>query len=598
MNGKNMVSKDIFTDAHEAVCDACKEALKVSGDQLARVEMTPAKDLKHGHMTSNAAMVFARELKSKPRDLAEKLLPLLQKNKMFDTVEIAGPGFINFTIKNVILQESIRSALNEGVRNFGSSAVGKGVRMNVEYVSANPTGPLHVGHCRGAVVGDTLARLLERCGYEVVREYYINDAGTQVRALSWATYWRYLEALGHPISAEEFDKLTPNGLQYQGDYLIPVAKKLVELFGDSLCDGGKPLPENAWLEKVKRVALDEMMASIREDLKLLNIHQEKFVSEDQILKDGTVKKALDGLEKQGLLYKGTLEPPKGKLPDDWEPREQTLFRSTKFGDDVDRAIYKSDGTNTYFANDVGYHADKLSRSDHLIDIWGADHGGYVTRMKAVINALDKNKKIEILLCQIVRVMRNGEPVKMSKRAGTFVTLRSLVDEVGSGAVRFTMLTRKADAQMDFDLQKVVEKTRDNPVFYVQYAHARCCSVLRHAQEIFSAKELEPEALAKVDISALTAPEETELMFHFASFSRTLKSAAETRDPHRITLYATDLASKFHALWNRGRDNKALRFIDEKDKQGTYAHLALVKATATVLAAALDVLGVEPVEEMS
>nr|WP_240810620.1 arginine--tRNA ligase [Formicincola oecophyllae] len=582
------------------VTEALRQVVPVLDDTvMERIEVTPTRDPSHGDMATNAALLSAKAARRKPRDIAEGLMAALAQDPWIERMEVAGPGFLNITLKPALWQGVAATVLRQGEGRFGRSAMGRGVRANVEYVSANPTGPMHVGHCRGAVVGDALAGLLEAAGYDVTREYYINDAGTQVRALTWAAYWRYLEAIGHPVEAEAFGALAPNGLQYQGDYLVPVGQALRERFGASLAgpDGAPAAPET-WYDKVKPVVLDAMMAAIKRDLEDLGIKHDRFTSEAAMLEGGTVEEAIKRLEGKGLLYQGVLEPPKGKLPDDWEPRPQTLFRATDFGDDVDRALRKADGTNTYFANDVGYHADKASRSDLLIDVLGADHGGYVSRMRAAVKALSEGKTgFEVVLCQIVRVMKDGQPMRMSKRAGTFVTLRDLLEEVGRDAVRFTMLTRKADAQMDFDLDAVVAQSRDNPVFYVNYAHARCRSVMRTAAERLGAEAVTDQALAEADLSLLKAPEELALLRRLAAWPRQVEAAATAREPHRLATYCVDLASDFHVLWNKGREDTALRFIQEDDQAATKAHLALVEATAVGLRAALGVLGVKPAEEL-
>ncbi|QDH16087.1 arginine--tRNA ligase [Oecophyllibacter saccharovorans] len=568
-------------------------------ETLARIEVTPTRDPAHGDMATNAALLAAKPLRRKPAEIAAALVGRLAELPQVEKAEVAGPGFVNLTLRPQVLQEVGRIVLQQGPQAFGRSGLGAGKRVNIEYVSANPTGPLHVGHCRGAVVGDALANLLEKAGYEVTREYYVNDAGNQVTALAWAAYWRYLQAIGRPVEAETFAQLAPSGLQYQGDYLIPVGQALAEKYGASLApESGSVAPVELWFDKVRALTLAHMMAAIREDLAALGITHEVFSSEAEVLASGDVDRAISALEGAGLLYEGVLEPPKGKLPDDWEARPQTLFRSTDFGDDTDRALRKSDGSNTYFANDVGYHARKARGADMLIDVLGADHGGYVSRMKAAVAALTQNHtEFDVLVCQIVRIMKNGQPVRMSKRAGTFVTLRDLLDEVGRDAVRFTMLTRKADAQMDFDLDAVVAQTRDNPVFYVNYAHARCRSVLRHGAEKYGADQVSDSALAGADLSDLTAPEELAVLRRIAAFPRQVEAAAQAREPHRIATYCIDLAADFHALWNRGREEAALRFIQEDAPQASKARLALVAATAATLRAGLDILGVEPVEEM-
>ncbi|GBQ17727.1 arginine--tRNA ligase [Komagataeibacter rhaeticus] len=572
---------------------------------LARVEVTPTRDPAHGDLATNAALVISKAARRRPAEIAAGLVTALATVPGIARAEVAGPGFVNMHLTPAVWQGVARAVLAAG-EGYGTSTAGNGVKVNVEYVSANPTGPMHVGHCRGAVVGDVLANLLAKAGYAVTKEYYINDAGAQVIALAWATYWRYLQALGTSVGEAEFAQSVPGGaIQYGGDYLVSVGRALAERHGDALAAPGlRPAEPALWLDTVKTEAVDTMMGMIREDLAALGVHHDVFTSEAKILADGETDRAIAALDAKGLIYEGVLEPPKGKLPDDWEARPQTLFRSTEFGDDVDRPLRKSDGSNTYFANDIGYHADKIRRgADVLVDVWGADHGGYVTRMKAAVAALatDGRPVLDVLLCQIVRIVRDGQPVRMSKRAGTFVTLRDLIDEVGRDAVRFTMLTRKADAQMEFDLDQVVAQSRDNPVFYVQYAHARCRSVLRAAAEMVEKGVFDlsttPASLGDADLSGLTSDAELALLRRMAQWPRMVESAASAHEPHRIAFYLNELASDFHALWNRGRDDATLRFLQEHDVATTRMKLALVEATATVLRSGMKVLGVQPVEEM-
>lgn len=549
---------------------------------LARVEVTPTKDSAHGDMATNAAMIAAKPAGKNPRDLAAGLVEKLSTHQGILKAESAGPGFVNLTLAPSLLLAQLPVILQRA-EAYGQSKT-RQRKINVEYVSANPTGPLHVGHCRGAVVGDALANLLTKAGYDVVKEYYINDAGAQVIALARSAYVRYLEAIKHPTQV--YIESVPGGMQYGGDYLVPIGAALASEYGNKFADA----PEDEWLTLFRDFAIARMMDMIRDDLAALGVHHDVFSSERSFVESGGVARGLQALRDKGLVYRGILEPPKGKTPDDWEPREQELFRSTAFGDDVDRPIAKSDGSYTYFANDIAYHADKIARgADDLIDVWGADHGGYVKRMQAAVKALQDGQgaRLDVVLCQIVKVMKNGEPVKMSKRAGTFVELRDLIDEVGPDAVRFLMLMRKADAQMEFDLSAAVAQTRENPVFYVQYAHARCRSVLRAA----------PESSGEIDFSCLNAPEELALLRRLITWPRLIEQAAEAREPHRVAFYSYELASDFHALWNAGRDNAALRFIQPENPVESAARVGLVAATAIVLRSALAVLGVKPVEEM-
>lgn len=567
-------------------------------DILDRVELTPTKDPLHGDMATNGALLAGKPARRKPRDIADALAERLRQQEGIASADAAGPGFVNITLSPVIYQKLLPKILRQGAA-YGASVIGGNKRVNVEYVSANPTGPMHVGHCRGAVVGDALARLLQKAGFDVIKEYYINDAGAQVTALTWMVYWRYLQKIGTSLSEEEFAEKTPSGLQYMGDYLLPVAATLVETFGDSLATPEKTVaPNSQWFDTVRRTVLDAMMSQIRADLEALGIKHDVFSSEADVYARGGVDRAINTLQEKGLIYEGVLEPPKGKTPDDWEPRPQTLFKSSSFGDDVDRALRKSNGENTYFANDVGYHRQKASKADLLIDVLGADHGGYVSRMRAAVEALtDGQTAFEVVICQIVRILKAGVPMRMSKRAGNFVTLRDLLDEVGKDAVRFTMLTRKADAQMDFDLDLVIAQTRDNPVFYVQYAHARCCSVMRAGRDMFGVEE---GVLLDGTVDALhSIDSESELAVirRMASFPRMIEGAALAREPHRVAYYCGELAADFHALWNKGREDTTLRFLREDDKSASLAKLALVAAVAQVLRCGLDILGVTPVKEM-
>ena len=594
------MSHDLYARMREHVLEALRGlAADLPDDVAARVEVSPARDPAHGDMATNAAMVAAKALRMPPPKIAAALVAHLGEAPDVAEVQIAGPGFVNIRVEKPALRALLPIILHQG-EAYGDSRLGQGTRVNVEYVSANPTGPMHIGHCRGAVVGDSLANLLAKAGYAVTKEYYINDAGAQVTALAWAAYWRYLQAIGTPLSEEEFSAQVPGGLQYRGAYLIPVGEDLARRHGTALAlpDKGIAAPET-WIDLVRDGTVAAMMAEVREDLALLGVQQDVFSSERSLVENGTADATIDRLAANGMIYEGVLEPPKGKTPDDWEPRPQTLFRSTRFGDDVDRPLRKSDGSNTYFANDIGYHADKLDRGfDVLIDVFGADHGGYVPRMRAAVLALSGGAaRFEAVLCQIVHVMRGGQAVRMSKRAGSYVTLRDLIEEVGRDAVRFTMLTRKADAQMEFDLDQAIAQTRDNPAFYVQYAHARCRSVLRAAVDMFGIEAVEPLALAQTPLDSLDDEAELSLLRRIATWPRTVESAAQAREPHRIAFFLYDLAGDFHMLWNRGKDDATLRFLLPDQPAETMARLALVAATAIVIRSGLGVMGVTPVEEM-
>ncbi|MFV0474949.1 MAG: arginine--tRNA ligase [Pikeienuella sp.] len=569
----------------EAVLDAlvAQGELKPGLDRAA-VTVEPPRDAAHGDMATNAAMALARPAGLNPRALAGLLAPLLEADPRVEAAEIAGPGFINLRLSPELWLGAVSAALRAGA-DFGRSDAGAGRRVNVEYVSANPTGPLHVGHARGAVFGDALAGLLDFAGWKVTREYYINDGGAQVDVLARSAHHRYQEAHGREV------EIAP-GL-YPGDYLAPVGEALRAKFGDSLLDA----PEEEWLPLVREFAIGRMMDLIREDLAAFGVRMDLFQSEKALYSAGKIDAALKALEERGLIYEGVLAPPKGKTPEDWEPREQTLFRSTAYGDDVDRPVKKSDGSWTYFAPDIAYHYDKIERGyDLLIDVFGADHGGYVKRMKAAVAALSEGKTpLDVKLCQLVKLFKNGEPYKMSKRAGTFVTLRDVVDEVGPDVARFTMLTRKNDAPLDFDFAKAQEQSKDNPVFYVQYANARVHSVLRAAAEQGIA--CDEATLAAADLSGLDHPAWVELAKKLAEWPRLVETAAHHHEPHRVAFYLYDLASVFHALWNRGRDETRLRFLQEGDEAGAPARLAAIRAVSVVISAGLGILGVAPVTEM-
>lgn len=582
---------NIFTQIRNNIIETL-ETLEKSGKipaglNTSRLVAEPPRDAAHGDAATNAAMILAGQAGMKPREFAEILAAELKNLPIVESVEIAGPGFVNLRLSKAFWDNCLKDILEKG-NSFGASDMGKGQKKNVEFVSANPTGPMHIGHSRGAVFGDALAALLEKAGYEVTREYYINDAGAQVDVLARSVYLRYREALG-----EEIGKI-PEGL-YPGEYLIAVGKELAEKDGPKWLDK----PEEDWLAYFRGFAINKMMDMIRDDLAALGIKFDVFSSERALVESGKVEEVIEFLRGKGLIYEGVLEPPKGKLPDDWEPRPQTLFKATLFGDDVDRALKKSNGFQTYFASDMAYHLDKYRRGfDDMIDVWGADHAGYVKRMMAAVKALTDGKaKLDVKLCQMVNLMCNGEPMKMSKRAGRFVTLRDMVDAVGKDVMRFIMLTRKNDAHLDFDVEKVKEQSKDNPVFYVNYAFARACSVRRRAGEMFPEKDLSLPALAKADFSLLTDEAEIALIRQLADFPRQIEIAAAAHEPHRIAYYLNDTAAAFHGLWNKGRDNTELRFLEQEKPELSLARLALVEAAATVIRSGLDVFGVIPAEEM-
>ena len=555
-----------------------------SGLDFAAVAVEPPRDAAHGDMATNAAMVLAKPAGQPPRVIAEKLAARLQGRGGIASAEVAGPGFLNLRLVPESWQSVVRSALVEG-RDFGRSDLGRGLKVNVEFVSANPTGPMHVGHTRGAVFGDALAALLDFAGHEVTREYYINDGGAQVDVLARSAYERYREACGLEPEIRE-------GL-YPGDYLIPVGEALKAKYGDSLLER----PEADWLVDVRDFATAAMMQMIRDDLALLGVKMDVYSSEKALYGTGKIEGAIDRLRDMGLIYEGTLEPPKGKLPEDWEEREQTLFRSTAHGDDVDRPVKKSDGSWTYFAPDIAYHFDKVTRGfDQLIDILGADHGGYVKRLKAVVSALSDGKvPLEVKLIQLVKLFKNGEPFKMSKRAGTFVTLRDVVEQAGADVTRFVMLTRKNDAALDFDFDKVLEQSKDNPVWYVQYAHARVSSVIRKAGEAGIAAD--DATLGQADLTKLSHDSELALARKIAEWPRLVEIAARGQEPHRVAFYLYELASDLHAHWNRGNDDTSLRFIQDGDAATSQAKIALARAAGVVISAGLGILGVTPAEEM-
>jgi arginyl-tRNA synthetase len=583
------------------ICAALAAAGKLPpGLDTSRIAVEPPREAAHGDVATNAALVLAGPAKSKPRTLATLLAGHLLDTAGVATAEVAGPGFINLRLSKAFWLARLAEILEAGV-GYGDSSFGGGRKVNVEYVSANPTGPLHVGHGRGAVVGDALASLLEKAGFAVTREYYVNDAGGQVDKLARAAYWRYLQALGDragpgidgPGAADRFAADTPP--EYRGDYLVSVGEALAARHGESLV--GKP--EEEWLAPVREHVVGEMMALIEDDLSALGVVFDVVSSERALVEAGGVEATLATLQDRGLIYTGVLEPPKGKLPDDWEPRPQTLFRSTAFGDDVDRPLQKSDGSWTYFASDIAYHLDKHRRGfPVLIDVWGADHGGYVKRMQAAVKAVTAGQaELDVKLCQMVNLLDAGQPVRMSKRAGTYVTLREVLDRVGRDVFRFIMLTRRNDAPLEFDFEKVTEQSRDNPVFYVQYAHARCHSVIRHAAAEMGAEVTADAALAAADLARLTDPAELDLIKAMAAWPRLVEGAAEAHEPHRIAFYLQDLAGLFHLLWTKGKDDAELRFVTPADRSLTLARLALVRAVQVVLASGLKVIGVEPVEEL-
>ena len=585
-------TQHLFANVLARVHAVCAAELG-AGTDLSRVVVEPPKDPTHGDMATNAAMVLAKEARTKPRELAEKIANRLRTDEVIASVDVAGPGFINLTLKPPVWADTLRAVLRQG-SFYGQSAVGAGEKVNVEYVSANPTGPMHVGHCRGAVFGDALASLLQFAGFDVTREYYINDAGAQVDVLARSAFLRYREALGENIGE------IPEGL-YPGDYLKPVGQALSAEYGDKLLT----MPEGGWLPIVRARAIAMMMEAIKGDLAALTIRQDVFFSERSLIETGNnrVAQTIDFLRSKGDVYEGRLPPPKGGPIEDYEDREQTLFRATAFGDDVDRPLIKSDGSYTYFASDIAYHRDKFDRGfRNLVDVWGADHGGYVKRVEAAIKAVTSGKAtLDVKIVQLVKLLRNGEPVKMSKRSGDFVTLREVVDEVGKDAVRFMMLYRKNDAVLDFDLAKVIEQSRENPVFYVQYGHARGHSVFRNAREVIPELPQESGAraafLADAALDRLTDPAELDLLRRLALYPRTVEAAASAHEPHRIAYFLYDLAREFHALWTRGRDLPYLSFIINNDAEITKARLALVQGVVSVLASGLAVLGVDAPDEM-
>jgi len=581
---------NLFADIKALVIESLSamavEGALPEGLDFGNVTVEPPRDPAHGDMATNAAMVLAKPTGKKPREIADALAGRLAADPRVAEATVAGPGFLNLRLTPQTWRAVVPAALAEGAA-FGASTLGAGFKINVEYVSANPTGPLHVGHTRGAVFGDALARLLAFVGYEVTKEYYINDAGAQVDTLARSVYLRYREAQGEAVEI-------PDGL-YPGDYLVVVGEQLSERYGDGLMD----LPEESWLPDVREFAIEAMMEIVRGDLAALGVEMDRYSSERAITDSGQVEAALAALEAKGLIYTGVLEPPKGKTPEDWEARPQTLFKSSEFGDDTDRPLRKSDGSWTYFAPDIAYHYDKVERGfDQLINVFGADHGGYVKRLTAAVAALSGGRvPLDVKLCQIVKLLKDGQPFKMSKRSGTFVTLRDLIDEVGADVTRFVMLTRKNDAPLDFDFTKALEQSRENPVWYVQYAHARICSVVAKAADTLGAQR-DDSALGEAPVDRLTDPSEIALIRKLAEFPRLVEIAATSHEPHRVAFYLYDLASEFHAHWNRGQDRPELRMIVAEDADLTKARIALARAIAVVISAGLGILGVTPLTEMA
>ncbi|ASQ04178.1 arginine--tRNA ligase [Sinorhizobium meliloti WSM1022] len=583
---------NLFTD-FEARINRILESIEIIREKrseldFGRINVEPPRDASHGDVATNAAMVLAKPLGMNPRALADLIVDKLGQDPEVAGVSVAGPGFINVRLSVSYWQKLLAAIARAGV-DYGRSTFGAGRKINVEYVSANPTGPMHVGHCRGAVVGDALANLLAFAGYDVTKEYYINDAGSQIEVLARSAFLRYRQALGEDIAE------IPAGL-YPGDYLVPVGEALADEYGTSL----RIMPEDKWVPLVKERVIDAMMAMIREDLAALNVNHDVFFSERALHDNGAarIRTAINDLTFKGHVYKGTLPPPKGQLPEDWEDREQTLFRSTEVGDDIDRPLIKSDGSYTYFAADVAYFKDKFDRGFHeMIYVLGADHGGYVKRLEALARAISGGTaKLTVLLCQLVKLYRNGEPVKMSKRSGDFVTLRDVVDEVGRDPVRFMMLYRKSSEPLDFDFAKVTEQSKDNPVFYVQYAHARCRSVFRQAAEAFPDIDLSSVDFAAA-AGAIVDPTEMQLVAKLAEYPRVVEAAALSHEPHRIAFYLYDLAAVFHGHWNKGKENPELRFVNDKNRELSIARLGLVHAVASVLKSGLSITGTSAPDEM-
>jgi len=578
----------VFTVFHGYVCKIL-ESLSSAQDvlDLSKITIEPTRDPAHGDIATNAAMVMAKPMGLNPRQLAEKIVHGLSSLKEVEKIDIAGPGFINLTLSPLFWYDQLKEILTQK-EHYGDSDIGGGEKVNVEFVSTNPTGPLHTGHGRNAILGDAIASLLQKAGYKVCREYYVNDAGGQTNALARSVHLRYREALGGTINDDAFKE----GM-YPADYLIPVGQKIAKEYGEQWINK----PETDWLDLFREIAVAEMMKDIRADLEKLGVVMDVYTSEKVLVKAGNVDKTLKLLRDQGDVYEGVLTPPKGHIVEDWEERSQTLFKATAYGDDVDRPLQKSDGSWTYFASDIAYHVDKLERGfSHMIDVWGADHSGYVKRLTSAVKAATNGKaNLEIKVCQMVNFLENGVPVRMSKRAGTFITINDVVERVGKDATRFMMISRHQDMPIDFDLAKVVEHSKDNPIFYIQYAHARICSVLRHVETIFP--DIKQNLAEKASIELLTDESELAMIKLLANWPRQVDVAALMREPHRLANFLYDLASQFHALWNKGKDNTHLRFIDPDQKELTNARIALISAVAIVISSGLTLFGITPVQEM-
>ena len=586
-----MKKMNIYNNLNRIIQKIIKEEISsgvgLNSELLDRINVEPPRGSSHGDFSSNAALVLAKTSKWSPRELAREIATALKAQPGIENVEIAGPGFINIWMTERFWRERLKEILLTGV-SYGDSDLGKQETINVEFVSANPTGPMHVGHGRGAVLGDAIGNLLEKIGFRVLREYYINDAGTQVDTLARSVFLRYREALGQKIQE------IPEGL-YPGEYLIETGRKIAEKDGDQWADK----KESEWLDHFKRYAISDMMALIRSDLSALGVTHEAFVSERALIDAGAIEAILEQLKARKLVYTGTLAPPKGKVPEDWEERPQLLFAATKFNDEIDRPLKKSDGSNTYFASDIAYHKDKFDRGfGRMIDVWGADHKGYVARMKAAVEAVtDANALLEVSLCNLVNLLDDGKPVKMSKRAGTFVTLREVIDLVGKDVVRFMMLTRNNEALLDFDVSKVTEQSKDNPVFYVQYAHARICSVIRNVKAEFKDLDVGDVALAEADFEELDNNTGLGLVQLLTNWPRIVEGAALSREPHRVAFYLNELAAAFHAFWNKGNNDETMRFIVSSSPRKTLARVALARSIAIIIESGLKIIGVKPAEEM-